>query len=474
MKRTKLIAFNFLSLILALSLVSCSSVKKVADTKLGTGYSAHELCSRLFVSGESQQTVIEQAIAPKVYPLKSFWHLDINVHDKTVSVSAPFVKGMNQSTSVYRDGLGCTMAVNKTPDDIRAEPFIPLYTSAQNQQISNWQRTDLNPEDQQALQQLLDAMYSESSDDAGYQRNTYATLVARNGKLLAEQYDDAHNAGMRMLSWSMAKTITALLAGILYDQGLLDPEETVPALTHQKQATQIKHLLQMSSGLDWSETYKGASSVSNMLYLNGDTAAYVAQREQISKPGENFVYSTGDTQLLAQVISDRLGGQLQTVYEFYQRQLFHKLGIYNAVIEHDESGQFIGGARVFLTARDWLKVGQLIAQKGQWQGQQIVSRQWIDYMMQPSPAADHYGAQVWLGNMESDLQNIAKDAVYLRGHIGQFVAIIPSKQIVVVRLGAYGPDINPSEFAAEFMQDLMAIESVLSNDENAEALATDE
>ena len=458
---------------LAFTLGACSSVKKVADTKLGTGYSAHELCSRLFVSGESQYSVIEEAIAPKVYPLKSFWHLDINVADKVVSVSAPFVQGVNQSTAVYRDGLGCTMAVNKSIADIQAEPFIPLYVAPHNQQDSSWQKAELAPAEQQALQQVLDSMYLEHSTDSSAQRNTYATLVAYKGKLLAEQYDDAHNPNMRMLSWSMAKTITALLAGILHDQGKLSPQEPVAALAHQAKPTTIEHLLHMSSGLDWREMYKGASSVSNMLYLNGDTAGYVAQRDQIAQPGKNFVYSTGDTQLLAQVVSDKLGGQLQTVYEFYQRQLFHKLGIYDAVIEHDESGQFIGGARVFLAARDWLKIGQLIAQKGQWQGQQIVSEQWIDYMLTPSPAADYYGGQVWLGNMESELDNIAEDAIYLRGHIGQFVAIIPSRELVVVRLGAYGPDINPSEFAADFMTDMMAIEQVVS-DVQVEAVASDE
>jgi len=469
----KSISSLFLLVSLGCTLAACSSVKKVADTKLGTGYSAHELCSRLFVSGESQQSVIEQAVAPKVYPLQSFWHLDIDVPRKVVSVSAPFVKGMNQSTAVYRDGLGCTVAVNKSVEDIQGEPFVPLYVPPFEQQDSSWQKQSLPQAEQQTLQKVLNAMYVEHSDEVGSKRNTYATLVAYQGQLVAEQYDDGHNANMRMLSWSMAKTVTALLAGILYDMGKLDPQELVPALAYQKQATNIQHLLHMSSGLEWQETYMGASDVSNMLYLNGDTAAYVAQRQQVAAPGERFVYSTGDTQLLAQVVSDKLGGQLQSVYGFYQRQLFHKLGIYDAVVEHDESGQFIGGARVFLTPRDWLKVGQLIAQKGRWQGQQIVSEQWIDYMLSPSDVADYYGAQVWLGNMESEMDGIPEDAIYLRGHIGQFVAIVPSQQLVVARLGAYGPDINPSEFAADFMTDVKAIGQVMEG-LRSEAVATDE
>ena len=454
--------------IFSIVLSGCGTVKKVGDTQLGTGFSAMELCSRMFISGESQSMIVRDVIEPKTTPLPSVWHLEVDIEEKQVSVSAPFFKGVNESIAVYREGIGCTMAINRSPQQIIEQPFIPLYVAPSQRNDSPWLPGNKGEYPFDVLNMALGQMFEENSEHRHQQINTYATLIAHKGQLIAEQYDANHNAQSRMLSWSMAKTITALLAGILYDQNKLQLDEEVPMLAWQGKRATVRDLLHMSSGLDWQEEYKNASSVSNMMYLNGDMATYVSQQKEQHSPGEHFQYSTGDSQLLAELIGSKLGGQLQTIYEFYQKQFFHRLGIYNAVIEHDESGHFNGGARAYLTARDWLKVGQLIAQKGEWQGEQLISEEWIDFMTTPSKSKEYYGGHVWLGGMEAGNESLPKDAIFLRGYLGQYVAILPTEELVVVLLGAYGPTVTPTDFASTFIADVLNIQSIVADPEFAQ------
>lgn len=466
-----------LLLIATLFLSACTTIEKISDLPIGTGFSALDLCSRIFVSGEDEQLIIDKVISAKVFPLSYVWHLDINSNEQTVAVSAPFFPGLNTRTAVYRPGLGCTLAITQTTEQIRSQAFIPF----DNRQINEIAplATDLEKTDKnewltdtvvENLEAIIDSMFLENLDQDGFhQVNTFASLISYDGKIIAERYEENHHGDMRMLSWSMAKTITSLIAGILYDQGRLKLDEPIPALSQQGKTASIAQVMNMSSGLNWQEGYKGTSDVSNMLYTEGNSAEYVAQRKQISPAGRTYQYSTGDTQLLAQVISEKISPTLQGVYDFYQTQLFHKLGIYNGVIEHDESGTFLGGARVFLTPRDWLKIGQLIANKGLWkfsehgEERRIVSEKWIDFMSTPSPASDYYGGQIWLNDMEAEFPEIPRDALFLRGHAGQFVGIVPSRKLVMTRLGAYGPKVEPSAYARYFMLDMIKVLKQLPN-----------
>jgi CubicO group peptidase (beta-lactamase class C family) len=454
---------------------SCSVVKKVTDFPVGTGFSALELCSRIFVSGEDEQQIIDKVLAAKVFPLTHIWNLEINRIDKIVSVSAPFFSGINQSTAVYRPGIGCTLAINKSVEDIKQQQISLLKTTkkntAPNKNLKIIDTHEQGPEHDwfnqkvaSNLEGIVDSMFLEKLEQDGYhQVNTFAALISYDGEIISERYEKQHGPDMRMLSWSMAKTITGLLAGILYDQGKLDLNETLEALSKHGKTATIAQMMNMSSGLEWQEGYKGASNVSNMLYTESNSAEYVAQRDQIAEAGSIYQYSTGDTQLLAQVVGNKVSPKLQEVYEFYQTKLFHKLGIYDAVVEHDESGNFLGGARIFLTPRDWVKIGLLISNKGSWkpEGQdheeRIVSQEWIEFMTTASPAIDYYGGQIWLNDMEKDFPELPRDALFLRGHAGQFVGIVPSRKLVMVRLGAYGPKVISSEYAQLFIEDVLKV-----------------
>ncbi|RXJ73579.1 hypothetical protein CS022_08740 [Veronia nyctiphanis] len=420
---------HFIVLSGLIGLAGCQGINRLGEIDLGTGYAAHELCSRLFISGESQESIVANVIEEKTYPLTWVWDVEVNERKKTVSVSAPFFDGFHKKTAVYREGMGCTVAIDKTPDTLQNDTLNTSGTPAARDLY------DLSVAISEPAQSAIQNWFNDPKD-AENQNNTYAVIVYHQGKIVAEQYADGYSKDMPMLGWSMGKSITALLTGILADQGKLSPDDIIiPSSERVPDPIKIKHLLNMASGLKWDERYNGESDVSNMLYKESDTAGYVKTRSAATKPGTEFVYSTGDTQLLAGTITERLGGKQQAAYDFYQQKLFHPLGISDGLIEFDESGTFIGGARPFLNPRDWLKIGILYEQKGNWRGKQLVSESWVDMLLTPSPASPYYGGQVWL---KSDVVSGFPDDMFtLKGHLGQYITVLPSKDLIVLTLGLH-------------------------------------
>ena len=139
--------------------------------------------------------------------------------------------------------------------------------------------------------------------------------------------------------------------------------------------------------------------------------------------------------MLSKIVHDVAGGSAQSAYDFYETALFHPIGVNSAFIEVDASGQFVGGAYGFMSPRDWLRVGQLYLQKGEWQGEQVVSSEWIDFIIEPSPAADFYGGQIWLNTGQKRWSQLPEDVFHFQGHQGQRVIVIPSYDVVIVRTG---------------------------------------
>ncbi len=392
------------------------------------GYSANQICSRHFISNEPIEFITTKVIPESLAKLESMPGIDLDLQQKQVTLTYQHDGESFTRTSVYREGLGCTLAFARTPAQIQAQTVDPIASSPAVPLPVN-----IDP----AIS--LDAFFEEPDADYSERYNTFAVVVAHHGEIIAEKYDNKHGKDSRMLSWSMAKTVTGMLTGIMDQQGMATKYDTVAAGEHM---ISVENLMRMSSGLQWDETAgAGSSDLANMWYLNSDSAAYAKNKPVAYKAGSEFHYSTGTTQILSEYIGQKMGGNLQSIYDFYQTQLFAPLGINNAVIEHDEVGTFRGGARVFLTPHDWIKIGQLLINKGVWNGQQLISEQWIEEMMSPG-ASDYYGGQLWLNDMGIWVLDLPKDTVSLRGHRGQYLVVIPSKDIIVARFGAYGSEVN--------------------------------
>lgn len=414
----------------------------------GTGYAAWDMCSRGIAVGDDVDRVKTQYTAPKVQPLPSFWF--INDTDTKVDVSAVF---LYPRRALFRKGLGCTLITSNSSlkeAAVRAQPFRPVTPSAPNP-LKPWpqgegaaQPSALSPERRAVLANAAATMFAEASTDPTKKINTNALLVAQGGQLVYEQYAPPFNRERPQLGWSMTKTLTGLVAGVMERDGLIGLDAPV-GLTRwkgtDKAAITWRQLLNMAPGLQWVEGGYGIGDddTTKMLFSNEDQCARAADKPLVTTPGAVFNYSTGFANLAMCRLKELAGGTHQNIYDYYQRRLFAPLGIRGGYVEPDASGTPVGGARGMLRPVDWLRLGQLVANGGRWNGQAILNPSYVQFMVSPSPAYDGYGGTLWRQPTEllpADLRaKLPEDLVFFAGFQEQHIVIVPSRQLVVLRQG---------------------------------------
>lgn len=284
---------------------------------------------------------------------------------------------------------------------------------------------------------------------------TRAVVVMANGKIAAERYGPGYGPDTRLISWSMAKTITATMIGLLVSDGRLALDEPAPIPRWQRPgdpraAITIRHLLQMRSGLDHTEAGEVPveSSEVRMLFLDGrdDMAQWAEEQPLEAEPGAKFEYSSNTTVILAdiaaRVLTDNsrdLETRRRAVADYLHARLFEPLGMTGMVPEFDAAGTLIGGSLMHATARDFAKFGEFLRNKGSVGGAQLVPRQWVEAMVTPSPRSPHYGFQTWLNRPVENsplFPTRAPPTLFaMIGHMGQYVLISPEQRLTVVRLG---------------------------------------
>ncbi|MBU2341598.1 MAG: beta-lactamase family protein [Alphaproteobacteria bacterium] len=285
---------------------------------------------------------------------------------------------------------------------------------------------------------------------------TRAVLLLHEGELAAERYAPGYDADTRFISWSMAKTVTAVMIGMLVADGRLELDEPAPVASWQRPGDArseitLRHLLQMRSGLDHTEAgpVPVESSEVRMLFLDGrdDMAGWAEEQPLEAEPGERFEYSSNTTVILADIAagilseSDDPEDRRQAVADYLAARLFEPLGMSSVVPEFDASGTLIGGSLMHATARDWARFADFLRNKGSYRGAQLVPRQWIEQMVSPSPKSPHYGFQTWLnrptGESEHPLipERAPGSLFAMIGHMGQYALVSPSQRVTLVRLG---------------------------------------
>lgn len=289
--------------------------------------------------------------------------------------------------------------------------------------------------------------------------NTDAILVMRDGKVLFEQYGRGYDANTKHLSWSMAKTFAGILVAQEIDRGTMSLKSPVKDYLPELQSpARVIDVLQMSSGVAFREEYSGVpvtSDATRMLYMVGPTVGFrsfltsIPQRTD-AKPGEYFYYSSGDSNILTSAL--RSVSPSQQAYDAIPFERFFKpLGINNATFEQDSKGVFIGSSYIYLTARDFAKVGTLLAQRGKFDGKTIIPSWYFDLMTQVAPGVNKkampgtsqtraYATQVTTNQpipgrrLPSEYADLPTDALLMIGHQGQLVVASPSQKLVIVRL----------------------------------------
>jgi CubicO group peptidase (beta-lactamase class C family) len=305
--------------------------------------------------------------------------------------------------------------------------------------------------DVDALERALDEAFRER--DPARPVRTRAVVLVHGGRVVVERYAPGFSAGTRLLGWSMTKSVLNALLGIAVREGrlALDAPADVPAWRSPgdpRHAISLLELLRMSSGLQWNESYGASpyeSDVISMLYGTGhrDMAAFAATARLIDPPGSAFYYSSGTSLLLSEVLRRALGGSDAAYHEFPRRELFAPIGMRSALLESDASGTFVASSYSWATALDWARFGYLYLRDGAWEGRRILPEGWVDLTRTPAPASANgeYGAHFWLNAGPRDptrpppIPGAPRDLFYASGYQGQLVAIVPSRDLVVVRLG---------------------------------------
>ena len=290
---------------------------------------------------------------------------------------------------------------------------------------------------------------------------TRALVVYHGGALAVERYAPGYDKDTRFVSWSMAKTVTAVMIGMLVADGQLRLDAPAPVPRWERTGDPraeitLRHLLQMRSGLEHSEASDPPyeSGEVRMLFLDGrdDMADYATAQPLEAEPGAQFEYSSNTTVILADIAARALTDSTdpdvrrKAVADYLDARLFAPLGMTSVVPEFDRAGTFIGGSLIHATARDWAKLGELLRNKGSYRGEQLVPRAWVEEMVEPSPKSPHYGLQTWLNRPTGEEQHplfpgrAPESAFSMIGHMGQYVFVSPTQKLTVVRLGHSNAD----------------------------------
>ncbi len=416
---------------------------------IGSGHTAKYVCSKVFLTDQDPDQVFKVELEPS-NPLFSI--IDFQVDRKQKTVTSAGFGFWSPATAVYREGFGCTLTTEVTNAELLEQEKGAIAQLKPDVQ-SIWpagEKVDLDSipseVDREKLSQVLDDAFNEPGPDS--RRNTQAIVVVYKGRIIAEKYAPNISGNSPLLGWSMTKSWINALVGILVKDGKLDIMQPAPISAWKGEADPrrritLDQLLRMSSGLEFEEVYGPGSDAVYMFYESKSTADYAAAKLLRTEPDGEWYYSSGTTNIIARIVRDTVGGTLVNVNKFARQQLFDKLGMFSAIIEPDPSGSFVGSSYGFATAKDWARFGILLINDGVWEGERILPEGWVKYSTTPTPLAPQgkYGAQFWLNAGEKSnpnnklFQSLPNDLYYQGGYNGQIVAIIPSRNVVFVRLG---------------------------------------
>lgn len=289
---------------------------------------------------------------------------------------------------------------------------------------------------------------------------TRALVVMQGGRVIAERYAPGYGPDTRLISWSMAKSVTATLVGLMVADGRLALDEPAPVPEWQtprdsRAQITLRHLLHMSSGLDHTELAEGDVEIFDadtprMLFLDGreNVARYAETRPLEAQPGKKFEYSSATSNILADIMTRSLTESTDPVVrrdamlEYARGRLFEPLGMTSAMPQFDRNGTMLGGSMIHATARDWAKFGEFLRNNGSVRAAQLLPTSWTRFMKTPSKNDNSYGGHIWLNRPNNADRNqvlfpgkAPSDVFAALGHLGQFIIVSPQHRLTIVRLG---------------------------------------
>ena len=392
-----------------------------------SGYSAKNMSSSVFVAGRN--LAITDSQDNNFSP--------INIADDQVNRESKYaeasVYGLMNRKAVYREGLGSVLIGEDFDEN---EKYLVPNRIQKNVELPYpygdgiIKDTVFNTIDYENLSAAIDNSFGEN-------KKTRAVVVLYKNQLIAEKYADGFNKDSKLLGWSMTKSITSAVVGILENQGAVTLEQQNLFSEWEdddRSKITLNNLLQMNSGLEWLEDYNTMSDVTEMLFLDNDMSRTQLLKTLVGKPNSSWNYSSGTTNLISGFVRKQFKSH-QSYLNFWYAELVDKIGMNSMLIETDLSGNYVGSSYGWATPRDWAKFGLLYLNKGNWNGEQILSENWVSYSAKPTNGSNNgYGAQFWL-NAGGVYPSAPRDMYSCNGYQGQRVFIIPSKDLVIVRMG---------------------------------------
>ena len=431
---------------IAATLIGVAGFHAYRVARVGSGLSAELLCGGVFVSGRAPEDVNTNDLTGPGYELLRFFHATIDRDKKHVSASA---YGFGSQTAVYRQGLGCTLIDAPSEAELRGEAQgLAVKPSLDPEALwPEGERVDLGAVADGVDRAALDAAVAANfaAPDPSRPRNTRALVVVHRGRIVAERYAPGFDAAMPLVGWSMTKGALNALIGMRVKDGKLAVANRAlmpewRGEDDKRRDITLDDLLRMSSGLAFDESYDNPlADVTVMLFARGDMAKFAADKPLLQPPGTHWSYASGASVIVAGILRETFANE-EDYLRYPRERLFEPLGMRSAAIAPDASGTLVGSSLLYASARDFARLGLLYLQDGVWQGERLLPEGWLAYSLTPTKDAPEqsYGAHMWLKLPTSDGYGeppMPDDSYYFLGHDEQVMAIVPSRDLIIVRLG---------------------------------------
>ncbi|CAF3605725.1 unnamed protein product [Adineta steineri] len=453
---------------ISLAIVAYVIHYRLARLSVFAAFGAKYICSAVFLADRNEQQIREEDLG---VPPRNYATYVVDYNDLSVTAS---IFGFYKQKAIYRNGLGATLINELTEEQVRGQTFkIPMLSNVNQDNIPWPMGNKIDDDDinnfpsninQTQIHEAIDNLFIER--DLTELKRTRAIVVLYDGKIIAERYAFNFSKNSKFLGWSMTKSIINALIGILVKDKKLNIDNPAPVpewnnTNDPRHSITLKHLLTQTSGINFNEDYYSESDVTQMLFSISDMTAFAASHPLKYKPGSECYYNSGTTNILSRIIRHTVGEN--EYHSFPYKNLFSKLGMNDFIMEVDTSGTFVGSSYSWGTARDWARLGLLYLNNGFYNNQQILSHDWIKQSttLAASNQYGEYGFHIWLNTgkyNDSSIRkfpNVPTDMFYFSGFDGQSVFIIPSKKLVVVRLGlTKAPDGNYG--ADQFLKEIVS------------------
>jgi CubicO group peptidase (beta-lactamase class C family) len=414
------------------------------------GQQAIFMCNGLFTSNRTLEQVFKQELAylPQPVGTPSGGDYVVDWERRAVAIGAP--GGTPIMRAAFRTGIGCViMAPDQTFDDIESLPILDMPSPPGDPATIAWPNGDLT--DDASLPPGVDEAALRAASDWAFDREsieqvTLSLMVVRGGRIIHERYAPGVDMTTRTRTWSTAKSIAVTLLGMLVDQGQMSLDEPLGFDWYPKVSSgesdprsviTLRHVLNMSSGLyPLDNAGLEYATGSGLAYWAGASSIHgMRDRGLIRDPGTYWDYENYDTLRAVYAMKRALGEE--RYLEYPRRALFDRVGMRNTVLSVDRFGDFILSSQAYTNARDLARFGMLYLQGGVWNGERLLSEEWIEFVRTPAPSTvdrgNFYGGQWWL--VPDDRTDVPQDAYSTSGNRGQYVIVVPSHDVVIVRRG---------------------------------------